>query len=135
RRMLVSLALEGAGREAADEVPLEIGEEDGDGHGGDHDARRELAPLDLVLTTMNRRPAESVRISVCVVNVIANKSSLQDVTKAKIAVAAMPGAASGSTMRHSAPKRPQPSMSALSSRSRGIASKYPTSIQTVNGTV
>src|SRR2546427_13054266 len=53
---------------------------------------------------MKRRPAESVRISVCVVNVMANRSSLQDVTKAKIAVAAMPGAASGSTMRHSAPK-------------------------------
>src|SRR5205809_4772443 len=38
-------------------------------------------------TTLFR--SESVRISVCVVNVIANKSSLQDVTKAKIAVAAI----------------------------------------------
>ena len=72
---------------------------------------------------MKRRPAESVRISVRVVKVMAKSSSLQEVTNAKIAVAAMPGAASGSTTRQSAPKRPQPSMSALSSRSRGMASK------------
>src|SRR5262249_2675041 len=85
--------------------------------------------------TRNRRPADSVRISVCDVNVIANSSSLHDDTNAKIAVAATPGAASGSTTRQSAPKRPQPSISADSSSSRGIDSKYPTSIPTVSGTV
>src|SRR5439155_919773 len=40
-----------------------------------------------------------------------------------IAVAAMPGAARGSTTRRSAANRPQPSMSALSSSSRGMESK------------
>ena len=73
--------------------------------------------------TMNSSPADSVRISVCDVNVIANSSSLHDDTNAKIAVAATPGAASGSTTRQSAPKRPQPSISADSSSSRGIDSK------------
>jgi hypothetical protein len=37
--------------------------------------------------------------------------------------------------RHSAPNRPQPSIMALSSSSRGMESKYPTSIHTVKGTV
>ena len=62
-------------------------------------------------------------MSVCVVNEIANNNSLQATTKAKIAVAAMPGAASGSTMRHSAVKWLQPSIIALSSISRGIEEK------------
>ena len=84
---------------------------------------------------MKRRPAERVRISVCEVNVMAKSSSLHEATKAKIAVAATPGAARGRTTRQSAPKRLQPSSMALSSSSSGMDSKYPTSIQTVKGTV
>jgi hypothetical protein len=85
--------------------------------------------------TMKNRPAESVRISVRDVKVITKSSSLHNATNAKMAVAATPGAASGRMIRQRAPKLVQPSTIALSSISRGIDSKYPTSIQTVNGTV
>ena len=71
---------------------------------------------------MNRSPAESVRISVWVVKVMENSSSLHDDTNAKMAVAAMPGAASGSTTRQSAPAPAAVHHGALSN-SRGIDSK------------
>ena len=66
---------------------------------------------------------------------MAKSSSLHEATKAKMAVAATPGAASGRTILRREPNRVQPSIIALSSSSRGMDSKYPTSIQTVKGTV
>jgi hypothetical protein len=54
--------------------------------------------------------------------VMENSSSLHDDTNAKMAVAAMPGAASGSTTRQSAPAPAAVHHGALSN-SRGIDSK------------
>src|SRR5437879_939600 len=55
----------------------------------------------------------------------ANRNSVQPQTKTKMLVAATPGAASGSVIRHSTPSRLQPSTRALSSTSCGISTMYP----------
>ena len=53
--------------------------------------------------------------------------------KAKIATATIPGRLTGSRIRNSAPSGVAPSTIAASSSSRGIALKYPASIQIENG--
>jgi hypothetical protein len=50
----------------------------------------------------------------------AAKTSFQEMTKAKMAVAAIPGRASGSTILRKAWKRVQPNTHAASSSSRGM---------------
>src|SRR5919199_2972114 len=65
--------------------------------------------------------------------ITANRNSVQPQTKTKIAVAATPGPANGSVIRHNTPRRLQPSTSALSSISCGISTIYPRIIHTVNG--
>ena len=57
------------------------------------------------------------------VSVSAMRKSLYVVITLKMAVAAMPGAARGSTMRHSAVSRESPSTMAASSMSGGISSR------------
>jgi hypothetical protein len=53
----------------------------------------------------------------------AKRKLFQEVVKAKIAVATMPGRTSGSAIRAKAPRREQPSSHAASSSSRGTSSK------------
>src|SRR3954451_6647955 len=60
--------------------------------------------------------------------------SFQLNVKAKMNAERMPGSASGTTIRSMACMRLAPSMSALSSSSRGMDWKYPVSSQVQNGT-
>jgi hypothetical protein len=60
-------------------------------------------------------------------------NSFQTFTKVSKKIAIRPGSASGMLTRRSAPKGEQPSISAASSRSRGMASKKPLAIQTLSG--
>ena len=62
-------------------------------------------------------------------------NSFQAVTKAKTAVAKMPGAETGSSTRRMKPVREQPSISDASSSSRGTASKKPFSMKVQSGMV
>src|SRR6185369_14143067 len=73
-----------------------------------------------------------IAASVCV-STSANRNSFHEMIKQNTAVAASPGATSGSTTRQSAPRRESPSTSAASSRSRGKSAKKPRIIQTTNG--
>src|SRR3954469_13123998 len=54
------------------------------------------------------------------VRIVAAKTSFQDATKVKMAVAAIPGRESGNMMRQKAENGVQPSVKAASSKSRGI---------------
>lgn len=54
----------------------------------------ELAALDLVQAHHEQDSADSVRISACDVNVMVKSSSLQEATRATMAVAATPRTAS-----------------------------------------
>jgi hypothetical protein len=66
------------------------------------------------------------------VSASAKRNSLNVTITAKIAVATMPGAASGSTIRRNAVKRESPSTIAASSRSGGISRKKLSIMKTQN---
>src|ERR687895_2584440 len=67
------------------------------------------------------------------VRIVAAKTSFQERTKVKMAAAARPGRASGSTTRTKALAGVQPNVRAASSRSRGTLTKMLLVIRTVNG--
>src|SRR3990172_5975232 len=69
------------------------------------------------------------------VRITAYKNSFQQYRKARMAVAAIPGIASGRLTRTNAPKREQPSIMAASSSSTGTSSKKPIIIQVLSGIV
>jgi len=76
----------------------------------------ELAAVDAAL---QRLAMTTGKVTVSVrARITAKRNSVQPNTKTKIAVAATPGAASGSVMRQITPSRPQPSTSPLSSTSK-----------------
>ena len=68
-----------------------------------------------------------------VVSTEAKSTSPQAVMKANTQAATVPGRATGSTTRNSAPQCEVPSTSAASSMSRGIELKKPASIHTAKG--
>src|SRR5215467_1618708 len=80
-------------------------------------------------------PTASVWLLELEMNVIAYTNSLITSENVKMTTVRIPGSEIGSTTRTSAPKREQPSISAASSSSGGIALKKPISSHTANGIV
>src|SRR6266852_4545289 len=80
-------------------------------------------------------PAESVRWSELEMNVVTYTNSLTQSENVKITTVRIPGREIGKTMRRSAAKREQPSISAASSSSGGIVLKKPIISHVENGTV
>jgi len=78
-------------------------------------------------------PTGSVRIDALALSDSASRNSSQALTNARMPAVNTPGAASGTTTRHSAPSRVQPSIIAAFSRSRGMLWKNPTSTSVHTG--
>jgi len=78
-------------------------------------------------------PTGAVRMAALALSDRASKNSSQAFTKAKMPAVNTPGAASGNTTCHSAPRREQPSIMAAFSRSRGMLWKKLTSTRVHTG--